>query len=108
MLLVPLVLVLDKPWQLSAPSVDSLLAIAALGILSTALAYVLFFKLIAEAGATNAVLVTLLVPVSAILLGWLFLQEQLAINQFIGMGLIAIGLVAIDGRLFKRRLRKLA
>ncbi|EPJ50484.1 MAG: hypothetical protein OFPI_19980 [Osedax symbiont Rs2] len=108
MLLVPLVFFLDKPWLLSIPSVDSLLAIAALGILSTAVAYVLFFKLIAEAGATNAVLVTLLVPVSAILLGWLFLQEQLTFNQFVGMGLIALGLIAIDGRLFKLRIRKLA
>ena len=108
LLLVPLVILLDSPWQLSIPSVESMLAIAALGILSTALAYVIFFKLIREAGATNAVLVTLLVPVSAILLGWLFLQEQLTTNQFIGMGLIALGLIAIDGRLFKLRVRKLA
>jgi drug/metabolite transporter (DMT)-like permease len=63
---------------------------------------VLYFRLIERAGATNALLVTLLVPPVAILLGWLFLGEQLAAQDFAGLALIAVGLAAIDGRLFSR------
>jgi drug/metabolite transporter (DMT)-like permease len=99
LMLIPVVMFLDQPWLLNMPSVETIISLVALGTLSTALAYVLFFGLIAQAGATNAVLVTLLVPVSAILLGWLILNEQLSLNHFIGMGLIALGLAAIDGRL---------
>jgi drug/metabolite transporter (DMT)-like permease len=99
LMLIPVVMFLDQPWLLDMPSVETIISLVALGTLSTALAYVLFFGLIAQAGATNAVLVTLLVPVSAILLGWLVLNEQLSLNHFIGMGLIALGLAAIDGRL---------
>ena len=101
-LLIPLVLLFDKPWQLTMPSFGTVYALLALGILSTALAYVLFFKLIASAGATNAVLVTLLVPVSAIALGILFLNEALKTQHLLGMALIALGLLAIDGRLLQR------
>jgi drug/metabolite transporter (DMT)-like permease len=102
LLLLPLVLVLDSPWQLPMPSFNTVAAILALGTLSTAIAYVLFFRLIEEAGATNAVLVTLLVPVSAILLGWIILNEQLSSNHFLGMLCIGLGLVAIDGRVFNK------
>ena len=75
-----------------------MLGIAAL---STALAYVLYFRILATAGATNLLLVTFLIPVSAILLGALVLGERLAALQLIGMALIAAGLAAIDGRLLR-------
>jgi drug/metabolite transporter (DMT)-like permease len=71
-------------------------------VVSTALAYVLYFKILELAGATNVLLVTLLVPVSAILLGWLFLDESLKGVHFLGMLIIALGLSVIDGRLWKR------
>ncbi|MEL7521798.1 MAG: EamA family transporter, partial [Cyanobacteria bacterium J06553_1] len=71
-------------------------------IVSTALAYVIFFRILASAGAVNVALVTLLVPVSAILLGTLFLGEELAGRHYVGMGLIGIGLLAIDGRIGDR------
>src|SRR6476646_3951151 len=74
-------------------------AIGALALLCTAFGYVLYFKLIDSAGATNALLVTLLVPPVAILLGGLLLGEQLEAQDFIGLALIALGLAAIDGRL---------
>ena len=67
---------------------------------------VMYFKLIDSAGATNALLVTLLVPPFAILFGSLFLNEVLAPQDFIGLALIALGLAAIDGRLLKRLHRK--
>ena len=77
-------------------------AIISLAVFSTAAAYILYFKLLANAGATNILLVTLLVPVSAILLGWLFLEESLQTPHIIGMAMIALGLSAIDGRLWRR------
>ena len=78
-------------------------AVFGLALLSTAFAYLLYFTIVARAGATNASLVTLIVPASAILLGLLFLGERLALFEFCGMALIALGLVTIDGRLFGRR-----
>jgi len=67
-------------------------------LFSTALAYILYFRILATAGATNALLVTFLIPVSAILLGTPVLGEQLEAKHFVGMGLIGLGLAAIDGR----------
>jgi drug/metabolite transporter (DMT)-like permease len=98
-LLVPLALVVDHPWTLPVPSAPVLGAVLGIAVLSTALAYVLFFRVLASAGATNIMLVTLLVPVSAILLGSLVLGEPLEPRQLTGMGLIGLGLAAIDGRL---------
>lgn len=76
-----------------------MLGIAAL---STALAYLLYFRLLASAGATNLLLVTFLIPVSAILLGALLLGEHLDPRHYLGMVLIGCGLAAIDGRVFDR------
>jgi drug/metabolite transporter (DMT)-like permease len=73
----------------------------ALALLCTAFGYVLYFKLIDSAGATNALLVTLLVPPVAIILGATFLGESLAPQDFLGLALIALGLAAIDGRLLR-------
>ena len=78
-------------------------AIAALALLSSALAYVIYFRILATAGATNISLVTFLVPVSAILLGWAFLDERLGAAQLLGMALIGGGLALIDGRLLAWR-----
>jgi drug/metabolite transporter (DMT)-like permease len=78
-------------------------AILALALVSTAFAYILFFRIVAAAGATFVSLVTLLVPVSAVILGGLFLGERLSAPDFIGMGLIGLGLVTVDGRLFRLR-----
>jgi drug/metabolite transporter (DMT)-like permease len=96
----PIVLVVDRPWQLPMPGVTTWLAIIAFAGLSTSLAFVIYFRLLATTGATNLVLVTLLIPVSAILLGVLVLGERLDTREFAGMALIALGLAAIDGRLW--------
>jgi len=66
------------------------------------LAYIIYFKVLATAGVTNLLLVTFLIPLSAILLGVMVLGEQLGWNAFVGMGLIFVGLIAIDGRLLKK------
>jgi len=75
-----------------------LAAVVALAILSTALGYVIYFRVLAAAGATNVALVTLMVPVSAAVLGSVFLGERLHWQDAAGMSLIALGLAAIDGR----------
>ncbi|MEM6709477.1 MAG: DMT family transporter [Pseudomonadota bacterium] len=102
-LLVPLVLVLEGPIDIARLSEATVGAIGALSIASTALAYLLFFRLLAEAGATNTVLVTLLVPVSATALGVVFLAEPLIEYQLVGVTIVAFGLSLIDGRLWRRR-----
>jgi drug/metabolite transporter (DMT)-like permease len=99
-IMLPLALVVDHPWAMPVPPASAWAAIAALALVCTAFAYVLYFRLIDGAGATNALLVTLLVPPTAILLGGLFLGEHLAPQDFLGLVLIALGLAAIDGRLF--------
>ena len=73
-----------------------------LATICTAYAYILYFKILAMAGATNTSLVTLVVPASAILLGVIFLGETLKIQEYLGMAIIALGLIVIDGRLFAR------
>ncbi len=103
LLLIPLTLAVDGPLDIAAPRLVSWGAIVGLALLSTVVAYVLYFKLLESAGATNLLLVTLLIPVSAILLGALLLDEVLQPVHFIGMALIAVGLSAIDGRLWRRR-----
>jgi len=81
------------------PSPESIAAILALAVLSTAWAYVIFFRLITEAGAGNAMLVTLLVPLSASFLGWLVMNDSLSLHQVIGALTIATALIVVDGRL---------
>ncbi len=98
LMMLPIALVVDQPWTQAIPPIGALGAITALALVCTAFAYVLYFRLIDRAGATNALLVTLLVPPTAILLGALFLGETLAAQDFLGLALIALGLAAIDGR----------
>jgi len=105
LVMLPLVLIFEAPWGAATPAPEAWAAIVALGLFSTAIAYILYFRLIDTAGATNAILVTFLVPATAILLGALFLGEALALRHFLGMGLIGVGLAAIDGRVFAWRRR---
>jgi drug/metabolite transporter (DMT)-like permease len=100
-ILAPVALVVDRPWTLAPPSLTALAALVALATFSTAIGYLLYFRILARAGATNLLLVTFLIPVSAILLGTLLLGEQLAARHLAGMAAIAVGLAAIDGRLLR-------
>lgn len=98
--------VLERPWTRS-PDAHVLAALGALAAFSTALAYLLYFRILAAAGATNVLLVTFLVPVTALLLGVLVLGESLAWTALAGMGLIFLGLAAVDGRLLRWLKREL-
>jgi drug/metabolite transporter (DMT)-like permease len=100
--LLPLVLLIDRPWTLPWPSHGTIAVLLALGVLCTAIAYLLYFSILKSAGATNLVLVTFLVPVSAILLGIGFLGESLKLQHLLGMAAIGAGLALIDGRLLRR------
>ncbi|WP_312858681.1 DMT family transporter [Rhizobium sp. G21] len=107
LIMAPVALIVDQPWSLALPPPGALAAMLALALISTAFAYILFFRIIGLAGATNASLVTLLVPPSAILLGIVFLGERLETIEWAGMAVIATGLVVLDGRLallMRRRL----
>jgi drug/metabolite transporter (DMT)-like permease len=100
-LMVPIVFVLYSPIDIVTSSGSIWMAVLALAIFTTAFAFILYFNLIASAGATNASLVTLLVPVSAIMLSAVFLSERLELFELAGMILIMTSLIIIDGRLFR-------
>jgi len=102
LIMLPLAVVFSSGWSFSDPGLVVWLNVVALGTLATALAYQIFFRLLAEAGATNASLVTLLVPASALLFGWLILGERLGPLQLAGFAVLLIGLVVLDGRIFRR------
>lgn len=97
-LMLPLVLLIDQPWALALPGAATWGALLGMALLGTALAYIIYFRILASAGATNILLVTLLVPVSAVLLGMAFLGERLEPYHVPGIILIGLGLLAIDGR----------
>jgi drug/metabolite transporter (DMT)-like permease len=98
LVMIPLMLAVDRPWTLPPPGPGTWLALIGLALLATALAYILFFRILASAGAVNILLVTFLIPVSAILLGALVLGEALEAKHLLGMGMIGSGLALIDGR----------
>jgi len=107
-ILAPIAIIVDRPWTLPQPSPAIGAAILAFAAVSTALAYIVFFRILAGAGATNVVLVTLLAPATSILLGVGLLGESLAPRHLLGLALIGAGLAFIDGRapaLAARRLR---
>lgn len=97
-LILPVMLLVDHPWTLAPPGAVGWGAVAGLALLSTAVAYIIYFRILATAGATNLLLVTFLIPVSAVLLGVLVLGEVLTVGELAGMALIGLGLAAIDGR----------
>ena len=92
LMLLPIMLPADRPWELAVPHSSTWGAVFGLGLASTALAYALYFRILAAAGDTNLLLVTFLIPVSAILLGALVLGETLLPRHFLGMALIGVGL----------------
>lgn len=101
LIMLPLVFLLEDPFALSAPTLEMLISMFGLAVLCTAFAYILYFKILSSAGATNTSLVTFLVPVSAILLGIIWLGETLSLSNIAGMMLILVGLLMIDGRVLK-------
>ena len=102
LVLAPLALAVEAPWSLPVPGAEVWGAVAGLALLSTALAYLLYFRILARAGATHLLVVTFLIPPVAIALGAAFLGERLVPSHFAGMALIGLALALIDGRLPSR------
>lgn len=108
LLMLPVALLTAGNWSPAEPGLTTWLNVLALGVLATALAYLIYFRLLSETGATNASLVTLLVPASALLFGWLILGENLGPVQFGGFAILLSGLVVLDGRILRKRGRSAA
>ena len=94
--------IIDRPWSLPMPSSRTIVSMLGLAALSTALAYAIFFRILAISGPSNVMLVTLLIPISGIALGWLVLGEAVLPRHIAGAIVIASGLLVIDGRMLAR------
>jgi drug/metabolite transporter (DMT)-like permease len=99
--LLPLALVIEKPWLLPFPGLETVAAVVALASLSTALAYIIFFRIMAVSGPSNVMLVTLLIPLTAIPLGIWKLGDVLLMRHFAGAAVIGLSLLVIDGRAYR-------
>ena len=106
-ILAPIVLLFEPPWHAPRPDLQAILGLLGLALLSTCVAYIVYYRLVSTAGATNLSLVGFLAPVSAILLGILLLDEHLRAIHFAGLAVIAAGLAIVDGRLLRYAARRL-
>ena len=86
-------------WPAVAPSGTAWLTAALLAVFSTGVAYVLYFRLIANIGAANAIAVTFLIPAFAVLWGWLLLGEKISAAMLIGCAVILLGTSLATGLL---------
>jgi drug/metabolite transporter (DMT)-like permease len=91
----------DRPWRLPLPGATAWLAVIGLAVLSTAIAYIVFFQVLRRSGASNVMLVTLLIPLTAILLGALVLGENISTREILGAAVIGSALLVMDGRVIK-------
>lgn len=97
----PLALIVDQPWNNPNPALDSIIGIIGLGVLSSAVAYIIYFYIVEKAGAGNALLVTMIVPFFALFLGNILLNESIEIRDLIALGILIFGLLVIDGRVLR-------
>ena len=100
-MLLVLMLAIDQPWTFAMPGVTTWLSLIGLGIFATSIAYLVFYRILARSGATNVMLVTLLMPVSTIVLAHFVLGETLGLRETIGALVIGAALLVIDGRIVK-------
>jgi drug/metabolite transporter (DMT)-like permease len=105
LLTAPLSLIIDSPWQL-APSLLPLGALLCLSLLGTAIAYILYYYLLARIGATRVSLVTYLIPISGVLWGALLLGERLHWTAFLALALILLSIAGVNERLPRLSLKR--
>ena len=101
-----IVTIMQVPLPDTMPPVSIIAALLGLAVVSTAFAYVLFFDIMGNSGPANAMLVTLLIPISGSFFGWIVMGDQLTMQQIIGALVIAAALLIIDGRMFTKIRRK--
>jgi drug/metabolite transporter (DMT)-like permease len=104
--LVPLVLWLDRPFSMTLPSLPALGSWLALSVFGTAIAFIVYYRLVETAAASFVSMVTYIVPVFGVLLGVLVLHEQLTWNTYVGFGLILVGVMVVNGVLKWRRVKR--
>lgn len=102
LILLPVMLITDKPWNLPLPPFEVWGAIIGIALFSTSIAYIIYFKILSSSGATNVLLVTFLIPIVAVVLGVFLLSEEFKVQYLFGMFIIGMGLLAIDGRLIQK------
>jgi protein-S-isoprenylcysteine O-methyltransferase Ste14/uncharacterized membrane protein len=95
LLISPFMIVVDKPWTLS-PDMPAIFCLLLLAVTNTALAYVLYYKLLAHVGATRLSLVTYIIPISGVFWGWLVLGERLGWTAFAALGLILASVATVS------------
>ena len=100
--LTPLSLIMESPFATETFSSTTLWASLAIGLLSTTLGFVFFYNVLRSGGASNVLLVSFLVPISASILGVVFLAEPLPMTSIAAYVTVLIALLIIDGRVFKR------
>ena len=105
-IILPIALIIEKSWAITMPTNQTIISTILLAVLCTAIAYILYFEILARAGAVNASLVTLIVPVFGVLLGALILSEILNANQWIGMVVILAGLAVMNKNSFIKNKNK--
>jgi drug/metabolite transporter (DMT)-like permease len=98
-----LMLLAERPWTLPAPGAATVALVMVMGVLGSAFASLCHFTVLKRAGATNALLVTIILPLTPILLGAIFLGDRFTLREGLGAAIIASALVVIDGRVFGRR-----
>jgi len=98
--LLPVSLIVDRPWETVQPSLVAAGAVGALG-LGTVIAYLLYYRILRSAGATNLMLATLLGPVWATILGAVVIGEAVYATSIAGMIIIVVGLSIMDGRVLR-------
>ena len=99
---IPFALAIDQPWRAGWPGGQALAAVLAMGVLGSGLSSLCHFTVLKRAGVTNAMLAPIIMPLTPITLGWLFLGERLTARELAGAAVIALSLVIIDGRLLRR------
>jgi drug/metabolite transporter (DMT)-like permease len=103
LLLLPFAAIIERPWTLPMPDGATWAALLGLALFSTAVAYAIYFKLVSSVGPANAMLVTYVIPVTALILGNLALGEAITVRALMGMGVILAGLALLDGRWLQRK-----
>jgi drug/metabolite transporter (DMT)-like permease len=100
-LFVPL-MALEQPWT-HTPLLVSIGAVMILGVFGTAIAYLIYYRLLASVGATTTSIVTYIVPVFGIFWGWAILGERLSWNAFVALAMILSGLLLVNRLPIRRR-----
>lgn len=101
-----LALAIEQPWTLPTPAIGTIGLVMVMGVLGSAFASLCHFTVLKRAGPTNALLVTIILPMTPIVLGTLFLGDHFTLRDGIGAAIIAASLIVIDGRLLRRFSRR--